>query len=136
MRSLVPVQMASRLVAGLAHILALGKRCKKLRPHCRKLCPKCRKIWPCDRNQHLLRRIKQRVACADAEAILRLSPVLADVSQQRNRFYFAAREQDERPLAENRHGAFRLAVLRQKAERFSTVIDPAQIAEVALGCQA
>lgn len=29
-----------------------------------------------------------------------------------------------------------LAVLRQKAERFSTVIDPAQIAEVALGCQA
>ena len=28
------------------------------------------------------------------------------------------------------------AVLRQKAERFSTVIDPAQIAEVALGCQA
>ena len=29
-----------------------------------------------------------------------------------------------------------LAALRQKAERFSTVIDPAQIAEVALGCQA
>ena len=29
-----------------------------------------------------------------------------------------------------------LAVLRQKAERFSTVIDPAQIAEEALGCQA
>ena len=29
-----------------------------------------------------------------------------------------------------------LAVLRQKAERFSTVIEPAQIAEVALGCQA
>ena len=29
-----------------------------------------------------------------------------------------------------------LAVLRQKAERFSTVIDPAQIAEVALSCQA
>ena len=29
-----------------------------------------------------------------------------------------------------------LAVLLQKAERFSTVIDPAQIAEVALGCQA
>ena len=28
-----------------------------------------------------------------------------------------------------------LAVLRQKAERFSTVIDPAQIAEVALSCQ-
>ena len=29
-----------------------------------------------------------------------------------------------------------LAVLRQKAERFDTVIDPAQIAEVALGYQA
>ena len=53
----------------------------------------------------------------DAEAILRLSPVLADVSQQRNRFYFAAREQNECPLAENRHGAFRLAVLRQKLDR-------------------
>jgi len=29
-----------------------------------------------------------------------------------------------------------LAALRQKAERFDTVIDPAQIAEVALGYQA
>ncbi len=29
-----------------------------------------------------------------------------------------------------------LPLLRQKAERFSTVIDPAQIAEVALGYQA
>ena len=29
-----------------------------------------------------------------------------------------------------------LAGLRQKPERFDAVIDPAQIAEVALGCQA
>ena len=36
----------------------------------------------------------------------------------------------------NRNAPASLAVLRQKAERFSTVIDPAQIAEVALGCQA
>ena len=92
MRSLVPVQMASRLVAGLAHIFLFRKLCKKLRPHRRKFRTEFFKPIPMDGYKNLLRRIKQRVACADAEAILRLSPILADVSQQRNRFNFAARE--------------------------------------------
>ena len=92
MRSLVPVQMASRLVAGLTHIFMFRKLLKKLGPHRRKFRTEFFKPIPMDGHKDLLRRIKQRVACADAEAILRLSPILADVSQQRNRFNFAARE--------------------------------------------
>lgn len=92
MRSLVLMQMASRLVAGLAHIFLFRKLLKKLRPHRCEFCTEFFKPIPMDGHKDLLRRIKQRVACADAEAILRLSPILADVSQQRNLFNFAARE--------------------------------------------
>ena len=92
MRSLVLMQMASRLVAGLAHIFLFRKLLKKLRPHRCEFCTEFFKPIPMDGHKDLLRRIKQRVARADAQAVLRLSPVLADVSQQRNRFNFAARE--------------------------------------------
>ena len=95
MRSLVPVQMTSRLVAGLAHIFLFRKLLKKLRPHRCEFCTEFFKPIPMDGHKDLLRRVKQRVACADAEAILRLSPILADVPKQQNRFNFAAREQNE-----------------------------------------
>ena len=48
MRSLVPVQMASRLVAGLAHIFLFRKLCKKLRPHRREFCTEFFKPIPMD----------------------------------------------------------------------------------------
>ena len=92
MRSLVPVQMASRLVAGLAHILLFRKLCKKLRPHRREFCTEFFKPIPMDGYKNLLRRVKERIMRADTKTVFRLSPILADVSQQRNRFNFAARE--------------------------------------------
>ena len=68
------------------------KLLKKLGPHRRKFRTEFFKPIPMDGHKDLLRRVKQRIARADAEAILRLSPILADVPKQQNRFNFAARE--------------------------------------------
>lgn len=71
--------MASRLVAGLAHIFLFRKLCKKLRPHRREFCTEFFKPIPMDGYKNLLRRVKERIMRADTKTVFRLSPVLADV---------------------------------------------------------